>query len=72
MNSTGPASPPSRSPQSRALGQMPLVPVGIATSSGGSGSARIAGRRPSGVSVKQVKEKGGVRWRATPAYRRLT
>ena len=43
MKSTGPASPPSRAPQSRAFGQIPLVPVGIATSSGGSGSARISG-----------------------------
>ena len=66
MNSTGPVRSPSRSPQSRAFGQMPLVPVGIATSSGGSGSARTSGRRPSGMSVKQVKLNGGVRFRATP------
>ena len=46
---------------------MPLVPVGIATSSGGSGSARTFGLKPSALSVKQVKLKGGVRLRATMA-----
>ena len=46
---------------------MPLVPVGIATSSGGSGSARTSGRKPAALSVKQVKQNGGVRFRATMA-----
>ena len=67
MKRTGPARSPSRGPQSRAFGQMPLVPVGIATSSGGSGSARTSGLKPSALSVKQVKLKGGVRLRATMA-----
>ena len=61
MNSTGPSRSASSALQSRAFGQIPLVPVGIATSSGGSGSARISARKPAASSVKQVKENGGVR-----------
>ena len=67
MKSTGPVRSARVALQSRALGQMPLVPVGMATSSGGSGSGRTSARRPAGVSVKQVKLKGGVRLRATMA-----
>ncbi len=67
MNSTGPVRSARVALQSRALGQMPLVPVGIVTSSGGSGSARTSGRKPAALSVKQVKENGGVRLRATMA-----
>src|SRR5690349_9729584 len=48
MTSTGPVRSVRVALQSRALGQMPLVPVGIATSRGGSGSARITGRKARG------------------------
>jgi len=58
MKSTGPARLASRAPQSRALGQMPCVPFGMATSSSGNGSVRTSGRMPSGVSQKQVKVNG--------------
>ena len=67
MKRTGPVRSASVALQSRALGQMPLVPVGRTTSSGGSGSARIPGWKPVALSVKQVKEKGGVMLRATIA-----